>query len=161
MKRLTFIVCLSLALFASLAIAGDSSRDNSGQTQRIPFDARGANTSMLNGWPVSAGKAAAETVYILGGPALQTGKFQNTGFEPDAQGWTGKDYTDMTASWHIADFNAANLDPVTANLAMWCGEILAGDCGGGDTAEGYDNNYLLWLDWYGAVANNTLPTESP
>ncbi len=158
MKRLTFIVCLSLALFASLAIAGDFSRDNSGQTQRIPFDARGANTSMLNGWPMSAGKAAAETVYILGGPNLQTGKFQNTSFAPDAQGWFGMDYTDMKASWHIADYNAANLDPVADNVAMWCGEIFSGDCGGGDTVEGYDNNYNLWLDWYGQVADNSLPT---
>jgi hypothetical protein len=159
MKRLTFIVCLSLALFASLAIADDFSRDNNVQTQRIPFDARGANTSMLNGWPVSAGKAAAETVYLMGGPALQTGKFQTVGFVADEQGWTGKDNTDMSASWHISDYNCANLDPVTGNVAMWCGEVFAGDCGGGDTVEGYDNNYNIWLDWYSdPVADPLLPT---
>jgi hypothetical protein len=158
MKRLTFTVCLSLALLASLAIADDYSRDLSRQTQRIPFDARGANTSMLSGGPVSAGKAAAETTYIMGGPALPSGKFQTTAGLADAQGWTGYDATDMTATWHISNYNCANLDPITDNLAMWCGEVFAGDCGGGDTPEGYDNNYNLWLDWYGQVPNNTLST---
>ncbi len=93
MKRLTITVCLSLALFASLAIADDSSRDDSQQARRHVFDVNGANTSLLSGGPVSSGKAAADTVYIMGGPARLDGKFQTsaTVLVPDDQGWTGKD----------------------------------------------------------------------
>ncbi len=162
MKRLTFTVCLSLALFASLAIADDSSRDDSGQARLYPFDARGANTSLLSGGPVSGGKAAADTVYIMGGPARLDGKFQTsaTVLVPDDQGWIGRDTTNMTAFWHISDFNCANLDPITGNLAMWCGETFASGCAEEDPLEGYANGYNLWLDWYSdPVANNTLATD--
>ncbi len=160
MKRLTFTVCLSLALFASLAIADDSSRDDSQQAQRHIFDARGADTSILSGGPISSGKAAADTVYIMGGPARLDGKFQTALGVADDQGWTGKDYTNMTAIWHISDYNCANLDPLgAANLAMWCGEVFSGSCSPEDPLEGYDNNYNLWLDWYGQVVDNTVPTD--
>ncbi len=65
----------------------------------------------------------------------------------------------MTATWHISDYNCANLDPVTDNLAMWAGEVFSGSCSAEDPVEGYDNNYNLWLDWYGQVADNTLATN--
>ncbi len=162
MKRLTFTVCLSLALFASLAIADDSSRDDSGQARLYPFNARGANNSALTGGPVSSGKAAVDSVYIMGGPNRLDGKFESStkALVPDDQGWTGNDDTNMTATWHISDYNCANLDPLgAANLAMWCGEVFSGSCSEVDPVEGYDNNYNLWLDWYGQVASNTVATD--
>jgi hypothetical protein len=151
MKRLTFVVCLSLALFASLAIAGDSSRDNRAQFSPVPFNPIGANTNGLVGAPLSSGKAAADTFYVIGGPAQQSGKWQDTSFNPDDQGWTGKDYTNQWTTWHLSTFNAP------AGTAMWAGELFAGSCGEGDPAEGYDNNYNLWLDWYGTVAHPASP----
>jgi len=168
MKRLTFTVCLSLALFASLAIADDSSRNNSEQTRIYPFNPIGANNNTLDGGTVNAGKAEVETTYVFGGPSSLTGKFQ-TQFNhlgvglPDTQGWIGKDSTNMSASWHVSDYNASNLDPGTGNVAMWCGEIFAGACDETDPLEGYDNNYNLWLDWYGdvTVIEEGLPVIPP
>ncbi len=159
MKRLTSLVCLSLALVASLAFAADSSRNNS---DLVPADGRGANNNELYGVSVSANKAAADTVYVLGGPAQLSGKFQDsTGTLPDQQGWIGNDVTHKTSfKWNIDDFNCANLDPLTVpNHAMWCGETFAAGCGGGDPAEGYANGYEEWLDWTGVVADNSLPTQ--
>ncbi len=99
----------------------------------------------------------------MGGPARLDGKFQTSSkaLVPDDQGWTGRDLTNMTATWHISDFNCANLDPLgAANLAMWCGETFASGCTEEDPVEGYGNNYLLWLDWYSLpVANNTTSTD--
>jgi hypothetical protein len=156
MKRLTFAVCLSLALFASLAIADDSSRNNSEQTKLIPFNPIGTNSDQLYGGTVNAGKVEVDSVYVFGGPGVLTGKFQTElkAALPDDQGWIGKDSTNMSATWHISDYNCANLDPLQVdppNLAMWCGEIFPGPCDEFDPVEGYDNNYNLWLDWYGDV----------
>ncbi|MHB8078654.1 MAG: FlgD immunoglobulin-like domain containing protein [Candidatus Krumholzibacteriia bacterium] len=110
---------------------------------------------------MSASKAAADTVYVLGGPGTNLGKFQDvTGTLPQEQGWVGVDDTQKTAIlWNISTFNCANLDAVVPNYAMWCGETFAAGCGGGDPAEGYNNNYDEWLDWYGTVADNTVPTS--
>lgn len=168
MKRLTFIVCLSLALFASLAIADDSSRDNSEQTRRYPFDPSGTNSkAQLDGGTLNASKAAVDTVRVYGGNLVVDGKFQTLldsqgAGVPDAQGWIGKDSTNMSATWHISDYNCTNLDPVADNLAMWCGEIFPGPCEDGDPVEGYDNNYNLWLDWYGEVTpvEGVLPVST-
>lgn len=105
--------------------------------------------------------AAADTVYVLGGPGTTLGKFQDaTGTLPDRQGWIGVDLSRPAAGrWQVSSFNAAALDPAESpNLAMWCGQTFAAGCGGGDPAEGYANGYDESLDWRGTVANSALPT---
>ena len=106
--------------------------------------------------------AKQDTVYLLGGPALGTGKYQNdiNPSLPDMEGWYGVDLTTKTDSkWHIDTFNAANLDPlVVPNHAAWAGETFADDCGTGEP-EGYGNNYKEYLDWYGTVPNPGLDTS--
>ena len=170
MRRLTSLVCLSLALFASLALAADSSRNNS---ELVPADVGGVNN--LYGGSLNTTKAAGDTVWIMGGPGTAPysnattifqnpllGKFQDTtGTLPQEQGWVGVDITQMTVSnWNISTFNCANLDlTVVPNHAMWAGQTFAAGCGGGDPAEGYANGYLEWLDWYGTVASPGLPTS--
>jgi len=89
---------------------------------------------------ISTGMSAAksDTIYLLGGPDLGTGKFQqdaNPGL-PDMEGWVGVDVTAKTEHiWHIDTFMAP-----TGGNAIWCGEVLA-SCGGSDTPEGYANDY--------------------
>lgn len=150
MKRLTSLVCLILAVSASMALAAGTTRDPG---DRTPADAR--FTQMPAG-VLPAAKAAVDTVYILGGPARQDGKFQdNTGTLPDREGWTSVDATAKTAiNWSVTTFNSPN----PGSPAAWCGEILTA-CPGGDSPQGYRNNYDERLDWYGTVADNSLPTS--
>ncbi|MHB8080526.1 MAG: hypothetical protein ACYDIE_14885, partial [Candidatus Krumholzibacteriia bacterium] len=110
---------------------------------------------------MSADKAAADTVYVLGGPGTNLGKFQDiSGAIPDRQGWIGVDGTlKNTVRWNVSTYNASALDPTqSTNYAIWCGTVFA-PCGTTDDPEGYGNNWDEWYDWYGTVADATLPTN--
>lgn len=159
MKRLATLLSLSLvlALMAGAAHAAVSSRD---PLQDLAIRQAGQGGTLV-GAPVTTAKAAADSLWLLGGPARQDGKFQdNTGTLPDREGWVGFDWTAPTVShWNVSTFNAASLDPAyTPNYGMWCGEVLA-PCGDNDPPEGYANNYLEYLDWYGTVANPSQPVS--
>ena len=67
----------------------------------------GANAIL--GVSLAAAKAAADTTYLLGGPARWDGSFETTGGQPDWHGWTSIDYTILTTEplWNVSDFNAA------------------------------------------------------
>ncbi|MHB8080128.1 MAG: hypothetical protein ACYDIE_12845, partial [Candidatus Krumholzibacteriia bacterium] len=111
---------------------------------------------------MSADKAAADTVYVLGGPGTNLGKFQDaTGTIPDWQGWTHRDATEKSiVRWHVSTYNASALDPTqSTNYAIWCGMVFAEACGPTDDPEGYGNNWDECYDWYGTVADATVPTN--
>ncbi|MHB8080127.1 MAG: FlgD immunoglobulin-like domain containing protein [Candidatus Krumholzibacteriia bacterium] len=157
MKRLALFVCLLLAPPADPAQAVDPPANSERYTPALA-----GSPSQLNGAVVGADKAAVDTVYVLGGPGTNLGKFQSPGGAiPDRQGWIGFDATQKTVvRWQASTFNAEALDPdATPNYAMWCGETFAAGCGGDDPPEGYGNRYDEWLDWYGTVADNTAPTS--
>ncbi|UCF04053.1 MAG: T9SS type A sorting domain-containing protein [bacterium] len=58
--------------------------------------------------------------------------------------------------WHINSFNAANLDTLTGNLAMWSG--VPSGTPGYITAPGYGNFWDDHLYWRIAVPDTTQPT---
>ena len=148
MKKVT-LVYLALILAASVAIAS------------VPTGLQGvhvADDRYENNVMTSTGlsSAKADTVYLLGGPGLGTGKFQDdvNPTLPDSEGWTGIDITAKSLHiWHIDTFNA----PAGGN-AIWCGEVFVA-CGGADTAEGYGNSYQEQLDWTGTVVDNNIATN--
>jgi len=151
---------LTLVWMALLLIAGAAFATSGNQIQGYNIvDGR------YDGVLTSSGamtKAVGDTIYLIGGPDRQDGKFQNdlNPTLPDPEGWTGHDLTAHTESkWHIDTYNAALLDPnFTPNHAMWCGEYMAQDCGTGDFG-GYANGYEEYLDWVGTVADPGLPTN--
>jgi hypothetical protein len=110
--------------------------------------------------------AKADTVFIIGDPALAgathgTGQFQLDAAPsvPDDEGWTGVDLTAKTESkWHISSYNAELLDVGAPNNAMYCGEIFPA-CSGSDDPEGYGHGYKEYLEWWGTVAIVGDPTD--
>jgi len=153
MKRLTSLVCLSLVVLASVAAAAPASRDWSGYQ---PADAK--YSQILTGNSVSNTKAAVDTVYLMGGPGRQDGKFQdNTGTLPDAESWTGEDLTIKTViRWNVSTYLGDVLGGA-GNHVIYCGELFE-PCTVQDPPQGYANGYDEWFDWYGTVADNSLPT---
>ena len=97
------------------------------------------------------GVARTDTLYLLGGP-LGNGDFQDVDGEPAWEGWIGIDNTSQAEShWHMDTFNCADLDPSQpVNHAWWCGALFE-PCHAEDSAEGYGNNWLDYLDWRGSV----------
>ncbi|MBK7701707.1 MAG: hypothetical protein IPI34_01850 [bacterium] len=99
--------------------------------------------------------AKQDTVYLIGGPARNDGKFQNNVNPnlPDAEGWTGVDLTAPAVSrWNVSTYNSP-----TGTPAIWAGEQYPNDCGTGDFM-GYGNGFLEYLDWVGTVANPLADT---
>lgn len=123
--------------------------------------ARGAPHPELVGRAASPKAAKGDTIYVLGGPALDDGDFETAGGDPDWDGWTSIDRTaPETFHWHVDTYQAAGLErglPGT-NYAWWCGEDLP-SCGGGDIEGGYGNSYEDYLDYYGDVASPTDTTH--
>ena len=109
--------------------------------------------------------AKADTVFLIGDPALGsatygTGQFQRDDAPavPDYEGWTSIDLTAKTESkWHIDTYNAELLDATVPNYAMWCGEDFLA-CTEADDPEGYGSGYKEYLEWYGTVADSGAPT---
>ncbi len=151
---------LTLVSMALLLLAGAALATSGNQIQGYKFvDGRYDGVLTSSGAMVAA---KADTIYLIGGPDRNDGKFQND-FNPnlpDDEGWVGVDLTAHTESkWHIDTYNCANLDPnFVPNHAMWAGEYLADDCGTGDFG-GYSNGYQEYLDWVGTVADPGLTTN--
>lgn len=59
--------------------------------------------------------------------------------------------------WHVSTFNAANLDTVTGNQAMWSG--VPSGTPGYMTAPGYGNDWDDRLYWRTVVSDTSLPTQ--
>lgn len=107
---------------------------------------------------VATGHAAArlDTVYLLGGPDRQDGKFQGdvNPALPDAEGWIGVDLTTSEVShWRDSDFNSP-----TGTQAAWCGGYFL-PCSDTDSPEGYPNHLKENLVWYGEVQDPSQSTD--
>ena len=141
MRKLT-LACLVLLLTAGSAFAVGSSQ-------------RFADYNLVdvtNTMELASGGSTAkqDTVYLIGGPGRNDGKFQNNVNPnlPDAEGWTGIDLTAPAYSrWNVSTYQSP-----TGTPAMWAGMAFPGDCGTGDFF-GYSNGFLEYLDWVGTVAN--------
>ena len=131
------ILLTLLGLLASLAVAGD--RDGS---DLRPILARSQQSFEFIGATPDAGKAARDTVCLLGGPDRLDGRFEDHNGVPDWQGWTSRDFTYVPETrWQISDFNAAGLNGHPAgNLAMWCGTYFGEN-------PGYGNDWNASLVW--------------
>jgi len=139
---------------ALLVVASAAFASTSMDARRVHY-ADAAYQSVLTSNDHS-GAAKADTVYLYGGPGTAEGKFQNAVNPtlPDMQGWVGVDITTSPFSkWQVSTFNSPD-----GSAAAWCGEYLP-PCPGGDTSEGYGNNYKENLVWYGTVADNGLSTN--
>jgi len=155
MKRNSFFLSagLALLLLTGQALAAADPDQLAGYVR-----ADGSYPATLTGRTLQASKADRDTLYLLGGPDRDDGKFQGDTQPslPDPEGWLGSVYWDPPAShWHIDTFNAELLDPVDPNHAMWCGMYF--DCGGSPDP-GYGNNWDDTLEWYGTVGDPALPT---
>jgi len=109
--------------------------------------------------PIRLSKTQGDTIYLLGGPDRDDGDFETASGECSWDGWTSADITVSPESrWHCSDYHCDNLDPETVpNHAWWCGRMYNDDCETGDFG-GYGNRWTEWLDWYGTVPDNSLPT---
>jgi hypothetical protein len=159
-----------VVVLAGTTLAAGSGRDLSGYNV-----ADGRYSQILTGQPIGVTKVGEDTLYMMGGkpigppwsakaPGWLPGDFQSGagGVLPDRQGWIGVDLTIKNlAKWNISTWNGrAILDPgFSPNHVMWCGELFAQGCPGGDPPEGYANGYDEWLDWFGMVANNAVSTD--
>ncbi len=112
------------------------------------------------GTPLTSAKA--DTVYLIGGPDRNDGKFQDdlSGSIPDLEGWEGFDLNHKEDSqWHVDTFHAELLDTnFTPNHAMWCGEYFE-PCVPGDDGAGYGSSYREQIDFVQTVANPAVATE--
>jgi len=104
-----------------------------------------------------AGKAARDTIYLMGGPDLpNTGDFEAPGGGP---AWNGWQHTDVTAPsvnyWHVDTYHMENLNNNGAgNHGAWCGSILYPACLGESEPGGYGDFWNDGLDYWGTVADN-------
>lgn len=155
MRKLT-LVCLSLALVLMTGAAFASDQE---LPTRYEFrDA--AYPGSLYGVPMNSAKA--DTLYLIGGPDRNDGKFQDdlSGAIPDMEGWTSIDLNHKDDSqWHIDTFNAELLDTnFTPNHAMWCGGYFE-ECYEGVVNVGYGNDYREQIDFVGTVNNPSIATD--
>jgi hypothetical protein len=77
------------------------------------------------------GKARGDTVYVIGGPDRQDGRFEDAAGNPDWMGWTSVDFTGSTAdnAWHVDDVHV-----LSGVYSMVCGTEVP-------RPEGYDFGY--------------------
>ncbi|MDO9695420.1 MAG: hypothetical protein Q7W56_11880, partial [Candidatus Latescibacteria bacterium] len=146
MRKLT-LVCLALLLTAGSAFAV-------GSPQRFA-DYNLVDVTNTMDLSSIGSTAKQDTVYLIGGPVRNDGKFQNNVNPnlPDAEGWTGVDLTAPAVSrWNVSTYNSP-----TGTPAIWAGEQYPNDCGTGDFF-GYGNGFLEYLDWVGTVANPLADT---
>jgi hypothetical protein len=102
----------------------------------------------------TAGPAATATdsLYLIGGPGVLSGRVETAGGLPGRQGWTGTAiYKGTDTHWQVSSYRAAELDQGTPdNHAWWCGAYFD-PCYASDPAAGYGKSWLEFLDWYGTV----------
>ncbi|MDO9170867.1 MAG: hypothetical protein Q7W29_03450, partial [bacterium] len=146
MRKLT-LVCLALLLTAGSAFAV-------GSPQRFA-DYNLVDVTNTTALTSGGSTAKQDTVYLIGGPGRNDGKFQNNVNPnlPDAEGWMGMDLTAPAYSrWNVNTYQSP-----TGTNAVWAGESFPNDCGTGDF-KGYSNSFLEYLDWVGTVANPLADT---
>jgi len=133
--------CLALALvFALSSYAGE-----------MPRYVKANGNEVLTGGGQSFAKASRDTVVLIGPGSANIGTFEDVGGNANWNGWSHYDITQKTVPiWHASTYYA-----ITGNYSAWCGEDVP-SCGGGDPVGGYLNNYNEWLEWRGAVADNSL-----
>jgi len=140
----TIIMLVLLAVAGAIATGGVSKQETTSEVL-LP-DLINVDEFVPHLPPTS--KNATDSLYLLGGPGVLSGKFETAEGLPDRQGWTGVDVSqDTDLFWQVSTFNAAALDPETSeNHAWWCGDIFE-SCNEEDPAEGYGNNWIQFLYW--------------
>ena len=149
MKFTTFLLIV-------LTLAGAEPAAGAGPHQIPPGHrvqaAAGAVASVLHGGPAAGGKAAGDTLVLLGpwsSGAVLNGEFESAAGEPDWNGWTSVDLTRRPEThWQIT---AADPGAPTA-LAAWCGDAAIPSCGPGDPPGGYGNNWHDVIEYRLAVS---------
>ena len=140
MRKLT-LVSLALVILTGSAFASIGSYDL----------ADGRYEQVFNATPMNASRA--DTVYLIGGPNRDDGKFQDdvSGTLPDEEGWIGVDLTQKTPTWHVSTYR-------TGVNTAYCGDELIPSCGGTDPVGGYANSYFELLDWSGTAPDPNVAT---
>lgn len=106
-----------------------------------------ADPSVVSPVRPSAKSAVTDSITIYGGPLSEEGKFENASGQPDWQGWTPVDRTDLPVFWQVSTSFAENLnDEGAGNRAMWCGRDASQEPGWA-SAPGYGNDWLQRLVW--------------
>jgi hypothetical protein len=142
MKRFVLFATMSLALTVAvnaMAVGGRSYQISDG------------NHDMLYGGSAMA-KASRDTLWLLGGPAAYTGKFQDQFGNANWQGWT---HTDITFTgvqhWNIDTYN---VPAGGGTRAMWCGQRAYPNA----CTDGYGNSWNENLVFTYTVANPNVNT---
>ncbi len=139
------LMCISLPLGASARPVPAESLSPGGEARLV-------------GGPIGpAAKAEVDTLILMGphgsgAPAI--GSFESPAGSADWNGWTSIDYTtDNDPLWHVSTFHAVN-----GTFSAWCGDAGLPSCGQAwDEVGGYPNNSADYLEWRGAVIDNSQP----
>jgi len=104
----------------------------------------GPAPDVLHGGLAGLAKSEVDTVYILGGPDRQDGRFETAQGAPDWHGWTHRDMTLVEETF----WSASDVAPLAGQYSFWCGAFfgLQGD------DPGYGNNWDQQLRFAHAVA---------
>ncbi len=142
MKRFVLFATMSLALLVAVSAmaAGDRS-----------FQMTDGSHGMLYGGSAMA-KASRDTTWLLGGPAANTGKFQDAFGNASWHGWTHVDITYAGIQrWNVDNYN---VPAGGGTLAMWCGQrAFPNAC-----TDGYGNSWNENLVFTYTVANPNVNT---
>lgn len=147
---------LTLVFVSALLSSADAApRQVEAPRAEAPSIARYSETQIQHGAPqLGAARAVADSFNLYGGVRIDgsndrrpEGQFQNADLAPLWQDWVGVDRTENPVFWHIDTFNAANLDTLQDNRALWSG-VEAGTPGYA-TAPGYGNGWNDVLSWTG------------
>ncbi len=103
--------------------------------------------------PVGLAKADVDTIYLLGGPDRQDGRFETSSGAPDWHGWISEDFTnDGIPAWHISTDWV-----ISGSRTMVCG--VDWDLPGDESDFGYGNNWNKFLVFTHDVPDPNQPTE--
>ncbi|HOX24918.1 MAG TPA: FlgD immunoglobulin-like domain containing protein [Candidatus Krumholzibacteria bacterium] len=138
-KHKTAIILASLAL-AGAAVA-DIETDLDRYSHRTVLGHRPAPAAVT-----SLSKASGDTIYLMGGPDREDGKFESATGVPSWQGWTHDDITtESVAAWHISTTYV-----LSGARSMVCGLQLPTENG---SDFGYGNDWKNSLVFTYPVAN--------
>ena len=166
-KRVMTISIVLLVLSPVAIVLGEADRE------RFQIADWHHNLELTNASGAGLTKSAADTFCMLShrlqdvgeDPGIGAGNSLRGDFQDDLglphwDDWYGVDLTVEPMHWHVATYNASNLERGLGgtNHAWWVGEDFP-SCGGGDPDGGYGNNYDDNLDYYGEVLSDALPTS--
>ncbi|MBD3221951.1 hypothetical protein GF314_11990, partial [bacterium] len=134
---------LTILAMVALVLAGAAAADSTDGTNHPLFSARTleARTDVTAAVTSDLAKADGDTVYLLGGPDRQDGRFEDQWGNPDWYGWVTEDFTTAASisPWQVTDVPERVL---AGDWSLICGDDV--DVPGG-TEFGYGN------DWKTAV----------